>query len=738
MNISVVEIIEYLKRHTRLIIVFVIIAALLGQVYVAQKQTYVASMTLKYTFENAEKGLNIKGGKLDVNEMISPAVIERVISSLKLNVSVEQIRSAITISPLIDATTKQKMQALAEKGEDFEYYPTEYTVSYKYSGKLGAKYGVKVLNKILEEYDSFIRENYTNHSKIANIFEDKNYSDYDYMEICDMFEKQINSGISAVATWSETDKNFRSAKTGLTFNDLQKYFQNLHDIDYMKLYSVVRVGCLSKNSEVLIKNYSYKIEENQLLFNKKSEEAKISFDLMRNFYAKYNNGETKNSLDSSLDNKASINMDIIQQDNYSKMLTTYDEIIMGYVDSEVAAKNAENESDYYKLLIDSYMNDSVSLEDKVIYSRQADTLIEKLGKAISEYTELANVTITDYNYYKGTQYLSYLSSVGTAPTLSRGTVTVFAVMLGICLAVVLILAIEIIKKIKEDSLLEDKKNKIALLEQGVLPVNLDKLPPLHRALFNAIANDFNEFSLHYQPIVDSEGVWIGAEAFLRWDSAEYGMVDASKLIEIAEKYDIMEIIGKWITKEACSTCRTCNRSISESIFICINFTLNQIGGKIFMDDVLHTLDESKVNPSNIVLEISGNGEIEDVDFISKKLIAIKTFGIKVAIDNFGSANKKLDSLHKLPVDIVKIGKRYTSNIDKGLGDREFIRDVVDVSHNLGFKVSAEGIENAKAANIVNALNVDFQQGYYYSRPMGKDLFIESLKKNREREKQKNS
>ena len=157
-----------------------------------------------------------------------------------------------------------------------------------------------------------------------------------------------------------------------------------------------------------------------------------------------------------------------------------------------------------------------------------------------------------------------------------------------------------------------------------------------------------------------------------------------------------------------------------------------------MDDVLHTLDESKVNPSNIVLEISGNGEIEDVDFISKKLIAIKTFGIKVAIDNFGSANKKLDSLHKLPVDIVKIGKRYTSNIDKGLGDREFIRDVVDVSHNLGFKVSAEGIENAKAASIVNALNVDFQQGYYYSRPMGKDLFIESLKKNRERKKQKNS
>lgn len=726
MNISVVDIIDYLKKHLRLLIIFMIASIVLGQVYVGQNQTYIASMTFKYTFENAEKGLNVKGEKLDPNELIAPAIIEKVISSLKLNVSVEHIRSAITVSPLTDTVTKQKLQALTDKGEDYEYYPTEYVVSYKYSGKLGEKYGVRVLNKVLEEYDNYIRENYSNHSKIANIFEDKNYADYDYMELCNMFESQINAGISAVATWNNTDRTFRSAKTGLTFSDLQKYFENLKSIDYMKLYSVVRVGCLSKNSEVLIKNYTFKIEENRLIAAKKAEAAALSYDLMTNFYKEAK--EAQNAMADS--DKESINMGIIQEDNYTKMLTTYDEIITGYVDNEVAARNAENESEYYQLLIDAYANDNVPLEEKITYSRQADELIEKLGKNLSDYTELANVTIADYNTYRGTQYLTYLSSVGTVPTLSRTTVTVFALMLGICFAIVLVLAIEIIRKIKEEALLEDKKKKIALLEKGVLPANLDKLPPLHRALFNAIANDFEEFSLHYQPIVDGNGMWVGAEAFLRWESAEYGMVDAGKLIEIAEKYDIMEILGKWIMKEATTTCRICNTDVSEEIFVCINYTINQISSKIFMDDVLQTLDESKVNPYNIVIEISGDNEMGEPDLIAKKLTALKTFGVKVAIDNFGSLNKNLDSIQKLPVDIVKLGKQYIANIDKGLAEREFIRNIVETGRSMGIKISAEGIENEAVASIVNSLKVDFRQGYYYSRPMGKSLFIDSLKKNR--------
>lgn len=728
MNISVVDIIDYLKKHIRLLIIFMIASIVLGQVYVGQNQTYIASMTFKYTFENAEKGLNIKGEKLDPNELIAPAIIEKVISSLKLNVSVEHIRSAITVSPLTDTITKQKLQALTDKGEDYEYFPTEYVVSYKYSGKLGEKYGVRVLNKVLEEYDNYIRENYSNHSKIANIFEDKNYADYDYMELCNMFESQINSGISAVATWNNTDRTFRSAKTGLTFSDLQKYFENLHDIDYMKLYSVVRVGCLSKNSEVLIKNYTFKIEENQLISGKKAEAAALSYDVMTNFYKEVK--EAQNAKLEAGGETNSINMGIIQEDNYTKMLTTYDEIITGYVDNEVAARNAENESEYYQILIDAYANDTVPLEEKITYSRQADELIEKLGKNLSDYTELANVTIADYNTYRGTQYLTYLSSVGTVQTLSRTTVTVFAVMLGICFAIVLVLAIEIIRKIKEEALLEDKKKKIALLEKGVLPANLDKLPPLHRALFNAIANDFDEFSLHYQPIVDESGMWVGAEAFLRWESAEYGMVDAGKLIEIAEKYDIMEILGKWIMKEATTTCRICNTDISEEIFVCINYTINQISSKIFMDDVLQTLDESKVNPYNIVIEISGDNEMDEPDLIAKKLTALKTFGVKVAIDNFGSLNKNLDSIQKLPVDIVKLGKQYIANIDKGIAEREFIRNIVETGRSMGIKISAEGIENENVANIVNLLKVDYRQGYYYSRPMGKSLFIDSLKKNR--------
>ena len=264
MSVSILDLIQYVRKHLKLIFICIVVAALLGQIVLSQMQQYVASTTIQYSYAEAQEGKNPKGDKLDVYEIMSPTVIEKVITSLNLNTSVERIRSSISVTPFIDATTQTKQKALTEKGEDFEFNPTEYTVAFTYDGSYGASYGAKVLNKLLESYDEYFRQTYTGQNKIPDLFTNIDYNKYDYMELCDLIESQVNEITGVLASLSEDSPDFRSSKTGLTMNDLKFYFSNLSQNDYTKLYSYVRMGCLSKDSEVLIKNYQYKVEQRRL------------------------------------------------------------------------------------------------------------------------------------------------------------------------------------------------------------------------------------------------------------------------------------------------------------------------------------------------------------------------------------------------------------------------------------------------------------------------------------------
>ena len=145
MSISIIELINYIKKHMAIVLVCIILCGVLGDLYYKRAQKYYASTTVNYTFENAEKGTNPKGESLDAYEMVSPAVIEKAIDELNLNVGIESIRSSTTITPFIDDSTKEKQDAMLKQGEEYEYFPTKYTVTFVSGEKEGADYGVQVL-----------------------------------------------------------------------------------------------------------------------------------------------------------------------------------------------------------------------------------------------------------------------------------------------------------------------------------------------------------------------------------------------------------------------------------------------------------------------------------------------------------------------------------------------------------------------------------------------------------------
>ncbi|MCX7715265.1 MAG: EAL domain-containing protein [Clostridia bacterium] len=712
MSISLIELMNYIKKHIAAAVVCMMIGAFLGQAYFGYAQRYYASTTVKYIFENADKGVNPKGESLDAYEMVSPTVIEKVINSLNLNVGVEQIRSAIVITPFIDETTKKKQEAMIKEGEDFEFFPTEYTVTFTYDTKNGADYGVKVLNKLFEAYDEYVRETYTNAKKIPDVFTGIDYSKYDYIEICDLYDEQIDSILDMLDGYQSS--NFRSAKTGLSFNDLKLYFSNLKETEYAKLYSTVRAGCLSKNKEILLKNFNYKVEKLQLQSSKKTQESKLSYGILVDFYKKYKQGVS--SVDagkSSADSEGKV----IYQQKFPNITSTYDEIVTNYVKSGKEASDAEKDIEYYKKLIEDFSNDKISAEQKQEYLKQAESLIKKLDQQVRGYIALANETLNDYNVYKGTEYISYLSSVSAEAKLSRRMIVAFGAMAGLSFGLMLAVGIEVVRRLREEAELSNKRKKIQLLEKGIMPKDIENMPPLDRALFEAIADEFKEFYLLYQPISDNAGKWIGMEALVRWRSRDFGMILPKDFIQIAEKYDIMEILGKWILHQACRTCKEWNQKFSEDFFVSVNFTLNQIGSKIFMDEILSTLNETKLNPKNLILEISNGHEVENEDVILQKLSAIKTFGAGIALDNFENDLSSLDVLYKLPIEMVKIDMSYLKQEEKDDEKEEFVKSIVKIADTVGFRVCAENVENEEMVSALWERGVLCMQGYYISQPL---------------------
>ncbi len=713
MSISIIELINYIKKHMAIVLVCIILCGVLGDLYYKRAQKYYASTTVNYTFENAEKGTNPKGESLDAYEMVSPAVIEKAIDELNLNVGIESIRSSTTITPFIDESTKEKQDAMLKQGEEYEYFPTKYTVTFVSGEKEGADYGVQVLNRLFEAYDEYIQETYTNTGKIPDVFSNIDYNKYDYMEICELYEEQLKNVLNMLDGYASQMSGFRSTKTGLSFDDLKIYFSSIKDTEYAKLYAIVRAGCLSKNKEVLLKNYQYKVEQLQISNNKKAEESKLSFEIMTNFYKQYQHAVTYNNWQNG---QGSNNNNIIYDETIAKKMTTYDEIMTYYVDSGVEAENAGKDIEYYNQLINDYQNSKFTPEQEAASKKEADLLIKKIDESLKECISIANETLNDYNVYKGTNYISYLTSVSVDAKLSKTVILAFAVMAGAFLGIIIAICIEVIKRLMEEEKLKDKRKKMQLLEKGVLPKDMDNMPPLDRALFEAVSDELKEFYLLYQPIVDNRGKWAGAEAFVRWGSKEFGTIMPNEFIEIAEKYDIMEILGKWILREACAKCKTWNKNLDANFFISVNFTFKQVTSRIFMDEILDALNEVKLNSKNLVLEVSSGIGTENAEVIEKKLSAIKTFGVGIAIDDLNN-DTDIDDLADMPIDFIKASQEYIEE-----------NDVVLAGKRYDFKVNAQMVETAESYAKLSNMGVDYMQGYYFSKPLPEDQFIEEYKK----------
>ena len=246
---------------------------------------------------------------------------------------------------------------------------------------------------------------------------------------------------------------------------------------------------------------------------------------------------------------------------------------------------------------------------------------------------------------------------------------------------------------------------------------------LERELRRAIAQ--TEFELHYQPQLDLRtGEICGAEALLRWNHPQHGLLLPSHFIGLAEELGLIEPLGRWILDQACARYKLLASGGIHLNRVSVNVSARQFRQSDFVDFVARTAAKHEVLPLCIELEITESLLMSANDDVHRALRALKDLGIRLAIDDFGTGYSSLAYLKEFSFDIVKIDKSFVKDLEANAESRAITGAIVAMAHALRKEVVAEGVETEGQLAILRSLGCDQIQGYFFAKTLPPRKFME--------------
>ncbi|MFC1748391.1 putative bifunctional diguanylate cyclase/phosphodiesterase [Pseudomonadota bacterium] len=226
-----------------------------------------------------------------------------------------------------------------------------------------------------------------------------------------------------------------------------------------------------------------------------------------------------------------------------------------------------------------------------------------------------------------------------------------------------------------------------------------------------------EFELHFQPKIDLlNDQTNGFEALMRWHHPQQGDLLPDTFIPIAEKMGLIHELTEWALADALKQSKTWQK---EGIHapVAVNLSAHSFQDKTFLKHILSALDIAETTPELLELEITENTLMSNIDGAADTLRALSSIGVAIAIDDFGTGYSSLSYLKKLPIDQLKIDKSFVIDMDSDKSDAAIVRSVIDLGHNLGIKVVAEGVEKPECITMLKDLGCDSAQGFHIGKPM---------------------
>jgi diguanylate cyclase (GGDEF)-like protein/PAS domain S-box-containing protein len=246
------------------------------------------------------------------------------------------------------------------------------------------------------------------------------------------------------------------------------------------------------------------------------------------------------------------------------------------------------------------------------------------------------------------------------------------------------------------------------------------------------AIDADELVLHYQPIVALDGGEISAvEALVRWEHPERGLIPPSEFIPIAEESGLIIRLGEWVLRAACHQAARWREEFEDRapLPVHVNLSARQVAQQDLPERVRGVLDEYRVAPSDIALEITESALIEGVRGPITALVELKRMGVCVVLDDFGTGFSSLSYLERFPIDTLKIDRAFISKLEEPTAPAPIVTAIVGMARALAVATVAEGVETAAQTAAVALLGCQRAQGYFFARPAPADEISQLIKDN---------
>lgn len=227
----------------------------------------------------------------------------------------------------------------------------------------------------------------------------------------------------------------------------------------------------------------------------------------------------------------------------------------------------------------------------------------------------------------------------------------------------------------------------------------------------------NEFTVHYQPQVDIKaGAVVGVEALIRWQHPKLGLISPAEFIPLAEETGLIIPIGEWVLREACRQNKEWQDEGLPPLRIAVNISSRQFQQSGFAEVVSRALKETGLEPKYLELELTESIVQNSAHAISI-MHKLKEMGIFLSIDDFGTGYSSLSYLKLFPIDSLKIDQSFTRNLMQDSKDEALVHTIINMAHNLGLKVIAEGVETGEQLQYLLLRHCHEAQGYYFSKPV---------------------
>ncbi|WP_057763786.1 bifunctional diguanylate cyclase/phosphodiesterase [Cytobacillus praedii] len=237
-----------------------------------------------------------------------------------------------------------------------------------------------------------------------------------------------------------------------------------------------------------------------------------------------------------------------------------------------------------------------------------------------------------------------------------------------------------------------------------------------------------EFYLMYQPLIDLEtGEIFGSEALIRWNHPKLGLVSPADFIPLAEETGLIEEIGSWVLRTACMQNKKWQLLGYDSISVSVNVSAFQFQQPGFLKEVKRALNDSKLEPHYLTLELTESTMLKNVDYSIDTMKSLQNLGVKVSIDDFGTGYSSLSYLKNLPINTLKIDRSFINNLRVNTSDIAIVKAIITMGHGLAVKVLAEGVETKEQIELLKELKCHYAQGFYIHKPLLITDFEKGLK-----------